>query len=203
MKAKQLIENKFPQTDDYGLPVGEGGMRRFPTGSPSTGAGIILGQAGYERWKRDMAARGETVPSWMTGKIYPEDPNFTVAAKNLPRSARNKPEDAAAVRGLPGALTSRFKPTRFPPKRRESIDFNKKFPRSVTVENGMITFREGNMVVNQVENKPGVFEKLAGVRADWEDWSMNSLDLFARLGRFKRPQPDPNLPGTYPYSARV
>jgi len=66
--------------DDMGLPVGKGGLRRFATNSPGEGgggpgstAGILLGQAGYQAWARDMHERGEKVPAWDAGTPYNEE----------------------------------------------------------------------------------------------------------------------------------
>lgn len=68
------------QTDDMGLPVGKGGMRRFPTSAPDaeSTSGVLLGQAGYQQWARDMHERGEKVPTWGEGTPYQTE---SVAAK--------------------------------------------------------------------------------------------------------------------------
>jgi len=60
--------------DDYGLPVGASGLRRFPTGpgsgDPGSTAAILLGMNGYQQWSRDMRERGQAVPAWEQGTPY-------------------------------------------------------------------------------------------------------------------------------------
>lgn len=62
--------------DDFDMPVGKGGLRRFKTGE--LGSGVILGQAGYQKWKRTEAERGNQVPAWDEGAPYSEE---SLAAK--------------------------------------------------------------------------------------------------------------------------
>lgn len=66
--------------DDMGMPVGKWGIRRFATNAPGEGgggpgstAGILLGQAGYQAWARDMRERGNAVPTWAEGTLYNEE----------------------------------------------------------------------------------------------------------------------------------
>ena len=79
-EGKRVQQHLGMRQDDMGMPVGKGGMRRFPTNAPGEGgggpgstAGILLGQAGYAAWARDMHERGNPVPTWDEGTPYAEE----------------------------------------------------------------------------------------------------------------------------------
>ncbi len=80
--AHPEIANAVPLTgrrDDMDMPVGKGGQRRFATSAPDdrigpgSTSGILLGQAGYAAWARDMHERGNKVPTWDEGTPYNEE----------------------------------------------------------------------------------------------------------------------------------
>lgn len=69
-------------TDDYDLPIGPEGLRRFATSKPDkdgSTAAALLGKRGHAQWVKDSKERGETVPSWESGKKVEESAASIVA----------------------------------------------------------------------------------------------------------------------------
>lgn len=91
-------------TDDYGLPIGPEGARRFPTSKPEADGPMkgsttaaILGRKGYEQWARDMKERGQEVPAWESGKPYRTEAADVV--DRLIQDQADKPEAGAVAEG--------------------------------------------------------------------------------------------------------